>query len=222
MYSESIEKGGYLIDPAFDLAQSSGAAAVAILAYSVSSAWCAVEEVLLHAEALVVWELRGAAGEDTVGFSAGMSFVSGKKTAHHRLALQVARCALAAGAFEAVFATAGTIFGDRVFRAGRAGARAHFCWVAFAIAGSADGGRRRILAPRAAVLVGVAARFVSRASVIAQISNLLADSVVLELAGLCVTALVIPARISAAVAVLAGFDDSVAAHLLGDDVDASV
>lgn len=164
-----------------------------------------VEKVLLQAVADAAAKLGAAAGERAAPRVAGISLVALGVGAHEGAALLVAAGALPAGALQTI-ATAGAGLLPLVLGAIRRVAGTRLLGIASALAGAADGRVGGELALAAAVFVGV-----------------VADGVVLEAAGGGVAAGVVATLgLAAAVAVLALFDDAVAADGLADGGDAAV
>jgi len=202
--SDSNNQSLVALKPVLDFA-TKVAVAVAVFAET-TSAGRAVEEVLLHAVTRVGAESGTTTAQSAAAAVAGIRVVILRVASHDRLALQIARRALAARTCHVVGAAARRVLLVLVLGAVRVGSGAALFGVAFADTGAADGRRRRELAIPAAVLVGV-----------------VAHSVRLELARSRIAAVVIAtSRRATAIALLVALDDSVTASLACDGSDVPV
>lgn len=163
------------VDPGLDLSANRGALALSVIAVAASSAWCAVNEVVLFQDrARVRARGVGSANHGTRGIVTRPRVVAVQQLAHQGLALLVTAGTLAAGAGQTRFAaTAGPVVLVFVRRTGARVASALLLDVAFATARATDSIRRRILTVTTAAIIGV-----------------IADSVALELARFSITAVI--------------------------------
>ena len=164
-----------------------------------------VEEVLSQAKAPVESKLGRSAREHAARAITGVGVVALVVSAHQGPTLLIPTRTLATRTVHSI-ATVGARFCPPILGTVRGRAVARLLGIAGALTRPADGSGRGQLAIPAAVLVAV-----------------VADGVVLEPTRGCVAAGVVAARAGpAAVAVLAFFDDAVAAHGVADGGDAAV
>jgi hypothetical protein len=203
--ADADDDGFVVVDPGWDLAADGSASAAAVLAGAAAAALGAVEEVLLQAVADVGTELGRAAGNNARGRVAGVCVVALSVGAHHGLALLISRRALAWSTLEA-WATIIAVCKESIGWANGRVAGADFLRVTIARASTADRTRTSELAVAATVLVGV-----------------VADGVVLVLAGRGVAAAIVAAAFCAtAIALFIAFDNTITALLASDGLHVSV